>query len=131
MGFKITLSELPQLVMNQVKAELPSRAERAVNVLINAKNEVLEGQRSGKWYGSHQASAAGEAPANWHGDLRKSFHRIEDDAYIVGIYNPYPYANYLEEGTKKMAPRPFRQPIIDKAKQEIEDIYKEPWHIKV
>ena len=30
-----------------------------------------------------------------------------------------------------MAARPFRQPIIDKAKQEIEEIYQESWHISI
>ena len=41
------------------------------------------------------------------------------------------YAGYLEDGTSKMAARPFRQPIIDKAQAEIEAIYQEPWHISI
>ena len=43
------------------------------------------------------------------------------------------YADYMENGTPggMIAPRPFRQPIIDKAKPAIEAIYNAPWHINV
>lgn len=120
------------MIQNQVEAELPSRAIRAANALLNAKNDVLRGQRSGKWYGRHRASAPGESPANWHGHLRdSSFTPLTNDAHLPGIMSNAKYANYLEDGTSKMAARPFRQAIIDKAQQEIEAIYTEPWHISI
>lgn len=132
MAFKIDIAGLPQKIANQVEAELPSRAVRAANALINAKNEVLRGQRSGKWYGGHQASAPGESPANWSGHLRdSSFTPLTNDAHLPGIMSNAMYAGYLEDGTSKMAARPFRQPIIDKAQPEIEAIYTEPWHISI
>ena len=56
---------------------------------------------------------------------------MTNDAHLPGIMSNAEYANYLEEGTRKMAPRPFRQPIIDKAKAEVEAIYQEPWHIDI
>ena len=37
------------------------------------------------------------------------------------------YAGYLENGTKKMAARPFVDKIKEKATPEIEKIYKEPY----
>lgn len=132
MAFKIDLTSIPQKIKNQVEAELPSRAVRAANALMNAKNEVLRGQRSGKMYGSHQASAPGEAPGNWSGHLRdSSFTPLTNDAHLPGIMSNAMYANYLEDGTSKMAARPYRQPIIDKAQAEIEAIYQESWHISI
>lgn len=134
MGLKIDVTGIPQKIVAQVEAELPSRAIRAANALMNAKNEVLRGQRSGKMYGNHQASAPGEAPANWSGHLRgSSFTPLTDDAHLPGIMSNAQYADWLENGTPggQMAPRPFRQPIIDKAQPEIEAIYQEPWHISI
>ncbi len=37
------------------------------------------------------------------------------------------YAPYLEEGTDRMAPRPFKDPIIEKAMPRISQIFKEPY----
>lgn len=132
MGFKIDLAGIPAKIAAQVEAELPSRASRAANALLNAKNEVLRGQGGGRRYGSHQASAPGAPPANWSGHLRDtSFTPLTNDAHLPGIMSNAIYAGYLEDGTSKMAARPFRQPIIDKAQPEIEAIYQEPWHISI
>lgn len=134
MAFGIDITGIPEKIKNQVEAELPSRAVRAANALLNAKNEVLRGQRSGKMYGRHQASAPGESPANWSGHLRdSSFTPLTNDAHLPGIMSNAEYADYLESGTPggMIAPRPYRQPIIDKAQQEVEAIYQEPWHISI
>jgi hypothetical protein len=37
------------------------------------------------------------------------------------------YAAALQEGTDDIAPRPFREPIIEKAKPRIKRIFKEPY----
>lgn len=134
MPFKIDIAGIPAKVMAQVEAELPSRAVRAANVLMDAKNEVLRGEGSGKWYGNHHASAPGETPANWSGHLRdSSFTELTNDAHLPGIMSNAKYADWLENGTPggQMAPRPYRQPIIDAAQQRIEAIYTEPWHISI
>lgn len=54
-----------------------------------------------------RASAPGEFPANWTGDLQRSidFNVISDTHIVFGAKAPY--AIYLEEGTSKMQPRPF------------------------
>lgn len=134
MPLQINLTGLPQIIKNQVEAELPSRAVRAANALMNAKNLVLRGQRSGRNYGGHIASKAGEPPANWTGHLRdSSFDPLVDDAHLPGIRSVAAYAELLENGTPggQMAPRPYRQKIIDTAMPEVEAIYKEPWHISI
>lgn len=132
MALTIDITGIPAKVMAQVEAELPSRAVRAANALMNAKNEVLRGQGGGRWYGNHQASAPGSPPANWSGHLRdSSFTPLTNDAHLPGIMTNALYAGYLEDGTSKMAARPYRQPIIDAAQAEVEAIYNEPWHISI
>ena len=132
MALKIDIAGIPEKIKNQVEAELPSRAVRAANALLNAKNEVLRGQGGGRWYGSHQASAPDAPPANWSGHLRdSSFTPLTNDAHLPGIMSNAMYAGYLEDGTSKMAARPFRQPISDTAQAEIEAIYQQPWHISI
>lgn len=133
MAFQINLSGIAQTVMAQVEAELPSRAIRSANELLNAKNNILRGQRSGRWYGKHQASAAGESPANWTGHLRDSGWKTITDSHLFGIESETAYAQLLEDGTPggQMAPRPYKDKITQEAEPLIEAIYKEPWHIKI
>lgn len=46
---------------------------------------------------------------------------------IAELESQEKYAGYLENGTKKMAARPFVDKIKEKATPEIEKIYKEPY----
>ncbi len=131
MGLTINLSNLPQKVIASIEAELPSRAVRAANALLNAENNVLRGQRSGRKYGNHTASAPGEPPANWTGHLRMSFKAITNDAHLPAIETETSYAQLLESGGGKLAPRPFKEKIMQEAEPEIKAIYSEPWHIKI
>lgn len=133
MAFGINITEIPAKAVAAIEAELPSRAVRATNALINAKNMVLRGARSGRMYGSHQASAPGEPPANWSGHLRDSGWKQIDDAHRPAIVSDTWYAELLENGTPggQMAPRPFREAILKEAIPEVTAIYKEPWHIKL
>jgi HK97 gp10 family phage protein len=68
----------------------------------------------------HRASAAGEFPANFTGNLQRSIDfgvqgwdqmdfgaRNEDNKHGIN------YAKYLEKGTPKMAARPFLKPTIE------------------
>lgn len=133
MGLSIDLQSIPQKVVASIEAELPSRAVRATNALINAKNEVLSGARSGRNYGGHVASAPGEPPANWSGQLRNTNWRQIDDAHCPAIESDTWYAMLLENGTAggQMAPRPFKGAILQKSIPEVTSIYSEPWHIKL
>lgn len=70
------------------------------------QNMIRTGIRTGRIYGTHQASAPGEPPANWTGKLAVSvgsrvygWSRMEfgEEAF---------YGRFLEHGTVKMEPRP-------------------------
>lgn len=123
-----------------VNRQVISRATRAVNVMRNAELEVLRGQRSGKRYRKYPfrsyytASAPGEPPARRSGNLRLHWNgTVETSPHGKGmevkavLESQEKYAVYLEEGTKKMAARPFHDRIAEKAKPEIEKIYSEPY----
>ena len=99
MGMTINLSGIPQQVMAAVEHELPSRAVRAANELLTAKNNVLRGQRSGRKYGNHTASAPGESPAVWTGHLRDTGWKTLTDGHLFGIESETSYAMLLEDGT--------------------------------
>ena len=133
MAFSIDLQSIPQKAKAAIEAELPSRAARATNEMINAKNEVLRGARSGRMYGGHQASAPGEPPANWSGHLRDTNWDQIDDAHLPAIVSHTWYAMLLENGTPggQMAPRPFKDAILQKSWPQIQAIYRDPWHIKL
>ena len=112
-----------------------SCAVRASNELRNAALNVLRGQRSGRVYkkphtkATYTASAPGEPPAVRTGMLRMSWGtKATGDGkgnYAAGIYTDVPYAEKLDEGTPggKIAPRPYKQRIIDAAKPRVIQIF--------
>lgn len=141
--------------VKEINRQVASRGTRVVNVLRNAELEVLRGQRSGNVYkvpetgrtdpntgkrirGSgvyYTASAPGEPPARRTGNLHLRW--IEETAVsnssgngvtvTARLESGVPYAGYLENGTSRIEPRPFIQPIIDKAMPEVEKILNEPY----
>lgn len=81
------------------------------------KQEALKKNKRGRTYTSrgrtgrrrrHVASAPGQTPANRTGNYRKNAgYQIRGSSQLeFGIRDGAPYGIFLEEGTKKMAPRP-------------------------
>lgn len=126
---------------NQVTREAKSRGYRAANALRNASRQVLRGERSGKIYrkpftkkATYQASAPGEPPAVRSGDLRRRWKpraqsERENGSVTVrpAIWTDVKYAPILQEGSPQMAPRPFEEPIIERARPEIAAIFGRPY----
>lgn len=125
-----------------VGRQVTSRGVRVVNAIRNAELEVLKGQRSGRVYrkpytkkATYTASAPGEPPARRTGNLRMHWNgRVKTKSgtgggvrVIAELESQEPYAGHLENGTSKMAARPFVDRIKEKAAPEIEKIYKEPY----
>ena len=127
-----SIIEIAEECVTEIKNQLPSRAHRSANVLRNSALEVLRGQRSGRMYGNHQASAPGEPPASKSGHLRISWEPhtyIEGNVYKSCIESPLGYAELLENGTPggQMAPRPHHDRIKEDALPKIIRIYDEPY----
>lgn len=124
-----------------VNRQVVSRGTRAVNAIRNAELEVLKGQRSGRKYrkpfskATYTASAPGEPPArrtgnlrmHWNGEVKTEGATGGGVQVIAQLESQESYAGYLENGTSKMAARPFVDKIKEEATPEIERIYKEPY----
>lgn len=126
--------------VKKVNRGAASRGMRAVNAIRNAELEVLSGKRSGRVYrkphtkSHYTASAPGEPPARRTGNLRLNWNgTVESSSTGSGLRvtavleSQERYSTYLENGTRRMAPRPFKQPISEKAMPEIERIYHEKY----
>lgn len=81
---------------------------------------VQQGPKSGRMYGRHQASAAGEAPASDTGRLANSILvRHTPGTLTASVVCTAAYGLALEFGTRHMAPRPFMRPPISTKRAEI------------
>lgn len=128
--------------VTNINRKVISRGVRAVNAVRNAELEVLKGQRSGRVYrkpytkrATYTASAPGEPPARRTGNLRMHWNgQVKSEnssgggvAIIAELESQEPYAGILENGSSKMAARPFTEKIKEKAMPEIQRIYGEPY----
>jgi hypothetical protein len=138
-----TIDVAVKQITDSIKLQMESRSYRAANEMRNAALLVLRGQRSGRRYlvpGTkryYQASAPGEPPAVRTGIFRLSWQpsahvvfgsyisRIESDVRTDnGQHN---LGQILEEGTRRMAPRPYKDRILDMAEPQIFKIYNKPY----
>lgn len=124
------------------EAKVTSAAYRAGSELRNSLLYVMRGQRSGRRYrvpftkSFYTASAPGEPPAVRTGMFRLSWYthvRIEKNGKVFRVVSAiesnmragrYLLGDILEGGTGKMAPRPYKQKVIDGAMPKIRAIYK-------
>ena len=137
-------SAIPATVKSQVaniNRKVISRGVRAVNAMRNAELEVLKGQRSGRVYrkpfsrATYTASAPGESPArrtgnlrmHWNGQVNSKSSSSGGVAIVAELESQESYAAHLENGTSRMAPRPFVEKIKQEATPEIQKIYSEPY----
>ena len=117
--------------VTNINRKVVSRGVRAVNAIRNAELEVLKGQRSGKVYrklyskATYTASAPGEPPARRTGNLRMHWNgQVKSENSSGG---GVAIIAELENGTSKMAARPFTEKIKEEAEPEIKRIYSEPY----
>lgn len=136
----VSISEIAGKAIEEIKHEMERRSYLAANELRNASQLVLRGQRNGRRYRVpntkvyYTASAPGEPPAVRTGVFRMSWQpsaHVANGAYVsrissdvkVGTRRKYLLGDILENGTRRMAPRPHQQEILDKAAPEIVKIY--------
>lgn len=124
-----------------IKRQMANRCSRATNALRQVTVETLSHQGSGRTYHvlgrTYTASAPGEPPAVRTGRFRSSWtpssrilenscvSRVESDLSVNG----YVLGALLENGTSRMAARPYKQRIINEALPKIERIYREPYSL--
>ena len=125
-----------------IKGKVAVGTYRASNELRNAALYVLRGQRSGRVYRvpftkkKYTASAPGESPAvrtgifrlSWgiHNYIKKNGTQFEAIASIESNIKAGKYllGDILENGTGKMAKRPYKQKVKNMAMPKIREIFK-------
>lgn len=85
--------------------------EAAEFMAADMKKRITSGPKSGRRYGNHISSAPGQSPANWTGALVRSI-KVKKEKHRAFVFIEKKYAEYLEFGTSKMAPRPFIIPAF-------------------
>ena len=140
---EVNFKQVHQKVLQTVEQQAKSRTVRAANAMKKASNKALSnaGGRSGKVYrkpatkkATYTASAPGEPPALRSGDLRRSWKPLPyaemvggDKVFTPGIRTDVVYAPMLQNGTTKMAARPFEDAVKQEAWPEVEQIYGQPY----
>ena len=102
-----------------------------------AKESIQRGAKTGRTYRrggiTHQASAAGEAPASDTGFLVSNItHNLatKGQTMTAKVLSNAKYSKFLEYGTRKMEERPFLQPALEQNKKKIKDFFKKGGLIK-
>lgn len=111
--------------VREVNQKTMSKAVRVSNALRNSAIEVLT---------NPSPSAPGNPPGVRSGFLRRAWKTgvrfnggSSDSGISITAYADAkaPYAGYLEEGTSKMAARPFVDPILTDVEPEVESIFSD------
>lgn len=109
--------ELTSNHFDRIARRLPQVArdlalQTALEIESHAKVAMAEG-KSGRIYGTHQASAPGEAPGVDTSTLINSITSEMEGPATAIVYTDVEYAPYLEYGTSRMAARPFLTPAVE------------------
>ena len=117
--------------VQEINVAAISRATRGLNIMRNTALEVLGHDGSGRVYrNGHVASAPGETPAPATGSMRSNWNQQKliggnggGVRIILRMRSQMFYAHFLDEGTRKMAPRPFTKPIEQKARPQVAALF--------
>ena len=117
-------------------AKIEAAAQLGLNAVAQQARDaavvsIMKGPKTGVVYKLydpkriHQASAPGQAPAQDQGGLSGSIKASAGPAKLTAtLVADAPYAVHLEYGTRKMAPRPFMRPAVDKVLPKAEKIVR-------
>lgn len=128
MGVEAEFQACAKNLNDSIKREMARKGAMATNTLRNVELEVLSKGGSGKKYKRlpNRSSAPGETPAPQSGNLRQDWNDetlIEGNRVTSRLKSNVKHAGWLEDGTKKMAKRPFVNPIKKKAEPEVVKIF--------
>jgi hypothetical protein len=114
-----TIDDRTDEAFSRLEKELTDWAADGVDLLHDAIEASMRAPKTGRKYGSHQASAPGESPAIRTGKYLISISR--DKQFLQAtIGTASKIGLYLEKGTKKMAPRPHFESAL-RANKDILD----------
>lgn len=134
------LDDLFRRLPSAMKATVEQTLEAGGQLIANdMRKSIARGTKSGRIYTQyfrtsptggvfpigqrppHQASAPGEAPASDTGKLVGSIVASNKGAHVI-IEARSAYARMLEYGTRKIAPRPFFMPAIERNRARVNEL---------
>ena len=126
----IDLAKLRQLQQTGGKAATKKAMSKLAFFCEGYAKDLMSGSRSGRMYGTHQASAPGEAPAVDTGNLKNSIRAMPDGdgTRVWRVSVGAEYGAGLEFGTAKIAARPFMRPSAEETRKKIIEVFKEAWN---
>jgi hypothetical protein len=114
---------------SKLDMDIPTTMDVIGHYLVAKLRETLNQQGHGRIYrtgrsgGTHQASAPGEPPAPWTGDLRNTTFfetGYEQQEFFTKVGSPMPYAARLEFGDSHIAKRPWLGVTLRNERKAIE-----------
>jgi HK97 gp10 family phage protein len=141
--FNIVERRTNRKVFLQVK-QVPELTQRGIRqgffkvgaaLVADIRQEVLKKDKRGRVYirrtrsgarRRHRASAPGQTPANRTGNYRKNAgYQIKgSDQMEFGIRDGAPYGTFLENGTRRMSPRPGLGNTVKKKERDAEKFFQ-------
>lgn len=129
-GRWLGITGFAQNEMDKLKAPAEAAVLNAALIYESAVKRKLTGPRSGRLYGSHQASAPGEPPALWSGELRRSISHTmpiwdNDGRVFANVGTRLVYAAILEWGGyagngARILPRPYMESTFIEQRSRLE-----------
>lgn len=114
--------KLTTKVLDKMLNDNPGKAEQATKIAADLiVNDIRD-----HWSGS-SPSSPGQAPAVVTETLDTSVEAVQisgGERPTYSIDATAPYAGYLEQGTVKMAKRPFIYPAMKRMRDQLRDVFK-------
>lgn len=113
------LGEVVGLSVEELKNKVMSKATQGMHILRNAEIETLT---------NPSPAAPGNPPGIRTGALRNQWSysvKSGGDTVIIHGEPGVGYAGYLENGTRKMAARPYVDKILETAEPELESLFSD------
>ena len=131
---QISTSGLKLEGLRELRKQYPERLQEVIQRFVDSTKRGVEdlinnSTPTGRMYTirgvQHQASAPGEPPAIWTGTLVGSIRsRVGKLSGSVGTNTRY--ARFLEQGTRRMQPRPYLGPVFEEQVERLKaDIQRE------
>ncbi len=122
-SIKVTNDDTPEL-FQKLEAGLGRFVKKGSAYIEGQLKVSMAGAKSGRMYGTHQASAPGESPAVDSGNLAGSISVIMASSLEAKIGTNVEYATYLENGTSRMAQRPLWEKTATESIPMLEEILR-------
>ena len=122
---KKTFVDIDRMPGANSRAITGSLQEIGSESVSHLRNMVRTGERSGRLYGTHRASAPGEPPAaRPNSRLSRTMRYTVRGDFQCEFGDTAPYGGYLEEGTRKMEARPHVSRTVREKQRDVREIFR-------